>query len=439
MLCSSSCIIRYRYLALCATVLILCVWTGTAGAGLVAQYHFDEMPGTTVAHDSVGGHDGVLSGSAGFELGGISGHAVHLDKAQNGLVNMGDNFRFTDTDFTIVSWVKTQPGDESRDLIFVAKHRSTLYAGYFLAMNYSGGTYGALDKAWFYTGGYPGHEPISVTSVNDGQWHQVVGVYHYMGMQEIYVDGNLEDLRPAHPIAANDAPFLIGGIDVSGVPTALLNNVSVDEVSIYDSALDGQSIAYLYQHPGQVALERTSPPGFFNPGWNWFSLPLIPDDPSVTSIFGANDLTNRLYWWDPVGKTITLYPDDFTTLGVQESYLAFLGTTFDITLTGVPTPPGYSVSVPEAGWTWVGFPKTGTEPLSGVMVRNVTMEQTRTAAEDAAAPDAWLNWNWVYWDSVADTARILGFSGSDDTMLHPWYGYRVWANTRNLEIVYPEP
>ena len=254
--------------------------------------------------------------------------------------------------------------------------------------------------------------------------------------------------------------FGAGDIMAMEVDVLVNNELVFYDFSNYDSPFDltvdvsvGDTVDFVVWHgyyygntPLHAAVDitpstqtSTSPPGFFNPGWNWFSLPLIPEDDNVTAIFGANNLTNRLYWWDPVGKTMTLYPDDFTTLGVQESYLAFLGTTFDITLTGVPTPPGYSVSVPEAGWTWVGFPKTGTEPLSGVMVRNVTMEQTRTAAEDAAAPDAWLNWNWVYWDSVADTARILGFSGSDDTMLHPWYGYRVWANTRNLEIVYPEP
>jgi hypothetical protein len=182
-----------------------------------------------------------------------------------------------------------------------------------------------------------------------------------------------------------------------------------------------------------------SPDGFLNPGWNWFSIPIIPDDPSVASIFGAHDVTNRLYWWDPVLKTMTLYPDDFTTLGVQESYLALLNDTFQITVAGAPTPAGYAVPIPEAGWTWVGFPKTGAVPLADVTVRNVTTGVTRTAEEDYAAPDSWINWNWLYWDSVGDTARILGFTGSDDTMLRPWYGYRVWANTANLEIVYPEP
>jgi hypothetical protein len=63
----------------------------------------------------------------------------------------------------------------------------------------------------------------------------------------------------------------------------------------------------------------------------------------------------------------------------------------------------------------------------------------RTATEDwNAAPDSWINWNWLYWDPVGRTAKIMSpFGAVDDRWLHPWYGYRVWANTEDVTIVFP--
>ena len=57
--------------------------------------------------------------------------------------------------------------------------------------------------------------------------------------------------------------------------------------------------------------------------------------------------------------------------------------------------------------------------------------------QDAAAPDPWLNWNWIFWDSYVDTARILSMGGGDDDSLRPWYGYRVWADVGNLRLTVP--
>jgi hypothetical protein len=185
--------------------------------------------------------------------------------------------------------------------------------------------------------------------------------------------------------------------------------------------------------------QSDSPPGFFNPGWNWFSLPLIPDDPSVTAIFGANNLANRLYRWDPVQKTVQLYPDDFTELTVDETYMALLNTTFDLTLSGTQTPPGYVVPIVSAGWAWIGYPKAGPTFLQDAALHNLALGETRTALQDRAAADPWINWNWIFWNSTLDTAQILAFSGADDDMLRPWYGYLVWSNTENLEVIYADP
>src|ERR1051326_4306471 len=101
----------------------------------VAVWHFDEAPGATVAIDSAGSHNGTLNGTAAFSAGGIVGNAIHVARAGNGYVSMGNNFGFTGIDFSIVAWVKSNPNDTAVDSLFVAKHHSTVFAGYILAMN----------------------------------------------------------------------------------------------------------------------------------------------------------------------------------------------------------------------------------------------------------------------------------------------------------------
>src|SRR3989442_1669902 len=91
-------------------------------ADLVAHWTFDEAGGT-VAHDSAGGLDGALSPSgAGFVAGGISSNAINLSRAANGFVNMGNVLPLTSGDFSVVCWIKMNPGDTTPDTIFLGKH-----------------------------------------------------------------------------------------------------------------------------------------------------------------------------------------------------------------------------------------------------------------------------------------------------------------------------
>ena len=84
------------------------------------------------------------------------------------------------------------------------------------------------------------------------------------------------------------------------------------------------------------------------------------------------------------------------------------------------------------------MPKDSATTMANVSVRNEVTGQLRTAAQDNAAPDPWLNWNWLYWDSTHDTAAICtAFGGGDDNTLRPWYGYRVWSNAEDLKIFVP--
>jgi hypothetical protein len=84
-----------------------------------------------------------------------------------------------------------------------------------------GGT--ELGKAGFYaTDQSPVTYAYSTTSINDGTWHQLVGIYSAGGTQQIYVDGQFEGSASSSPIIANTADFLIGGIFLNGANTGYL-------------------------------------------------------------------------------------------------------------------------------------------------------------------------------------------------------------------------
>ena len=222
----------------------------------IAHWKFDETPGATVAVDSQGGLNGTNSPTgAAFTTGGRAGNAISLSRTANGFVNMGNVLSLTSTDYSIVAWVKTTPGDVTDNLIVLSKQNTAGAAndGYFINVNTTGGVL-QPEKASFYDGGTTvvsaTQAVVSVTSVNDGNWHQIVGVHRQGALKSIYVDGApVEASNAAQLTRSNPWPLLIGGYTVSGIPTGLFNGL-VDDVQIYDRALADGEVDFLFQNPG---------------------------------------------------------------------------------------------------------------------------------------------------------------------------------------------
>jgi hypothetical protein len=189
----------------------------------------------------------------------------------------------------------------------------------------------------------------------------------------------------------------------------------------------------------EAFIESTSPPaGFIDPGWNWISIPLEPLDRDAASIFGAEFVTNKLYMWDRVRKTVLLYPDDFHDLHIGEGYMLRSGVVQTPSYLGLAWHSDVYISLPTAGWSWIGHPQRSPVPLASLRVYNDSEEETRTVAQDiAAGSGAWANWNLIYWDSYRDTARIVSVANGDDDTLRPWYGYLIWTNTEYLTLIVP--
>ncbi|MBN8519460.1 MAG: LamG domain-containing protein [Candidatus Accumulibacter sp.] len=212
---------------------------------MIAEYSFDETSGT-IAHDSIGSVNGSLQGGATFAPGaGVNGSgAINLNRATGGLVNMGDHFGFTSGSFSAEVWVKLNPGDTDGSFP-IGKHYSGVVAGYFLAINDAGDGCSAIGRAHIYAA-YP-CSGVSSTVVNDGLWHQLMGVYDTTSQTSaIYVDGLFQSSSSGgniiHPTSAS---FLVGGLTIGGAPTGWYTGL-IDNVRLYDSALDASKVASIY-------------------------------------------------------------------------------------------------------------------------------------------------------------------------------------------------
>ncbi len=242
----------------------------------IAHYTFDETGGTT-AHDAVGSVDGTLEGGARFApRAGIRGGAIMLDRATGDLVNMGDHFGFTSGSFSIETWVKLNPGDTDAS-VPVGRHWNYITAGYFLAINDVSDGCSAIGRAHLFAG-YP-CSGVSSIVVNDGQWHQLVGVYNSTNQTaSIYVDGQFQSSSGGgtifHPVSAL---FLVGGTTANGTPSSLYTGL-IDEVRLYDQALSDTEVNQLYQ---EMTVICTEPPMDLVSWW--------PGDGSANDIAGPNN------------------------------------------------------------------------------------------------------------------------------------------------------
>lgn len=211
-------------------------------AALVASYDFNEVGGT-VAHPTVGAVNGTLQNGASFMSGGVEGGAVSMARGSpGGLVDFGNNL-FPSGAFSVQLWVKTRDTAASLPLSF---HTSSVVAGFFLGINNTGdGCSSSAGSAEFYVV-YP-CSGSSILVVNDGQWHQLVGVYDG-NRSSIFVDGQFQSAssggNPLTPPPAT-TDFLLGGVMLGTTPTNAYDGL-VDKMLLYDSALSAADVNWLY-------------------------------------------------------------------------------------------------------------------------------------------------------------------------------------------------
>lgn len=235
--------------SLCILALAACA--GSACGDLVAHWRFDEPVGSAIANDSAGSYYGTVQGAATFVPdGGVAGGAISLHRITNDLIDMGNILDLTNTSFTISLWIQTTDPTDSYP---IAKHRSTIMAGWIFGIGVSGGAYGQPNKPWFYNGNIPGQEVNAQTVVNDGTWHHLCVVFVAGVEKRIFVDGApVEGTNIANGFSPIDAPLIVGGLQVGASPVGIYEGM-VDDIQIYDRPLSDPDVQFLYDFPGVAA------------------------------------------------------------------------------------------------------------------------------------------------------------------------------------------
>jgi hypothetical protein len=229
----------------CAAIMFATV--ASAQNAPIAWWQFNETSGSTAADSGSLGADGTLSGNASFTA-GVSGNAISLPGGATDFVSMGNVLPLLATDFSMQTWVRTS-SSSSLSSIIAGKHRTNTNNGYMMRVNLDTGGYGVADRASFYQSGTPGTTAVSTTAITDDQWHHLLATYTVGGQLKLYVDGNLETTISALNIADNTASFMVGGATQFGVERAFFTGL-VDEVQVYDYALNADQVTFLANNPG---------------------------------------------------------------------------------------------------------------------------------------------------------------------------------------------
>ena len=197
----------------------------------------------TFADVSGNGHDGQPGNAVTFDSGqdGSSAFFNGADYASYVECSNSNNLDF-ENGLTISAWIKTD-GLNDQWASVVTKGLSS----WRLIRNGSSSSI----SFHFNSAGSGEYQANGTKDVLDGQWHHLMAVYggSYVAL---YVDGELDGAAAAGPVNTSNDPVYIG---------SRVNNLNnrnwtgyIDDVRLYDTALNGNHLLYLAGKPGYVVI-----------------------------------------------------------------------------------------------------------------------------------------------------------------------------------------
>ena len=211
--------------------------------GLIAYWPFD---GNTNDLSGFGRNGTGTNLTATTDRFGVAGKAYHFDGSTS-YVSVPDNvaLRLNNTDFTLNAWIKLDSYNSSYLSTIVSKRFSGLNNGWLWGIN---GALNTPQGATYYGpgGGTGNANAIGTTVLNTGQWYMVTCVYSLANQQlSIYINGVLDNTSNniLSASATATAALLIGKDGATG---GYYFQGSMDDVSIYNSALSLSSVKQLY-------------------------------------------------------------------------------------------------------------------------------------------------------------------------------------------------
>lgn len=171
-------------------------------------------------------------------------------------------------------------------------------------------------------------------------------------------------------------------------------------------------------------------------GWHLVSIPVELPDFSMAAVFddvtaAGNTLYNNLYRYR-AGYGYQVYPGDFAAPSRTDAYWLYLSHPAQEVACGRTY--GRTEQIPLLqGWNMVGFPHEAPVPWAECTINRYGSRKNI----DEAAAAGWIEKTAYYYDG---TYRILcTCQPADDTMLRPWRGYWLLANTTGLTLEVPPP
>ena len=240
----------------------------------VAHYKLDEIAGATTFVDFENNNDGscVDGVNCPTPVEGLIGRAQDFN-GENQFIDVpySNDFDFA-AGFTVMAWVKfTANADENKVIIGRTNNDSETGPGaqrMFWWLGISANTNRATFAVRDNEQGAPSSVVEGTTALNDGQWHQLVGVHLKSGEKvRIYVDGVLQTSTdrtftsdfsaPGKPLrignwrfsdVSNNSNFFEGAIDNIGIFSRGLCDagcVGNDEIlALYNSGVAGTGICH---------------------------------------------------------------------------------------------------------------------------------------------------------------------------------------------------
>ena len=206
--------------------------------GLVAEWSFeDDLADCTTDNGVAGGASGALGPACTLDAPTATGGAVDdglaFDGANDEVVVGADPALDLLTGITISAWVKTSTTSNYRSIV---DKRDGATDGFDLYLAPGGKPFLRInDKAL-----------QGFANLADDQWHHVVGFYDGANMW-LYVDGVLDSGRVAGPqVLDTTAPVILGR---SYAGSFSVFDGAIDQVRIYDRALNGAEITNLAGEP----------------------------------------------------------------------------------------------------------------------------------------------------------------------------------------------
>ncbi|HET6295704.1 MAG TPA: LamG-like jellyroll fold domain-containing protein [Kribbella sp.] len=202
---------------------------GTPGADGI---HFYPLDGT--AEDAVGNNDATLKNGATF-VAGKNAQGVALNGSGQ-FVDTNAQLLDTSGNYTAAAWVKLNKADGSFQT--VVSQDGDRDSAFFL--QYSG-----QDQRFAMS--FPGQRALAPTKPNPGQWYHLTGVRDAAkGELRLYVDGELVATKSACSLdATSTGNTVIGRAKFGGNEVDHLDG-TVDQVHLFDRALDSAEVRSLY-------------------------------------------------------------------------------------------------------------------------------------------------------------------------------------------------